>query len=109
MEYRSYSQSADYCAVMQDDSMEPTFKSGDELFIRAGEFTEAGNGKIIAAREGDTMIVGRGYMLDGALYLFPGNKIVAPWDVIGVVVGYTRHFETAEAPSEAHEAIRLMA
>lgn len=109
MEYRNYTQDADYCAVMQDDSMEPTFKAGDELFIRACEFTEAENGKIIAAREDDVMIVGRGYMLAGALTLFPSGKIIAPWDVIGVVVGYTRHLEPAEAPGEAPETLRLAA
>lgn len=46
--FREYTSAADYCAIMDGDSMNPVFLPGDELFIRAQGFTEADAGRVMA-------------------------------------------------------------
>lgn len=107
--FREYSSAADYCAIMDGDSMNPVFLPGDELFIRAQGFTEADAGRVMAFSVEGKLFIGYAYKReDGLLWASPANPqyepmVVAPEQALGLVVGYTRHLiqpEPNEAPAE---------
>lgn len=107
--FREYSSAADYCAIMDGESMNPVFLPGDELFIRAQNFTETDTGRVMAFNvEGELFIGYTHKREDGLLWASPANPqyepmVVTPEQVLGLVVGYTRHLiqpDPNEAPAE---------